>query len=75
MTTLYLLRTNIILLLLSGIISTPEPLKQFENLSKKNSPAQHHDHGDHIHFINSISDIQFLQPVPVFQILTGVIDE
>lgn len=38
MTTLYLLRTNIILLLLSGIISTPEPLKQFENLSKKNSP-------------------------------------
>jgi len=36
MTTLYLLRTNLLLLLLSAVISTPEPLKQFEYLSKKN---------------------------------------
>lgn len=39
MTTLYFLRTNIILLVLSGVLSTPEPLKQFEFFTKKNSIA------------------------------------
>lgn len=35
MTTLYLIRTNIILLVLSGAMSTPEPLKQFRFFAKK----------------------------------------
>ncbi|NLD11726.1 MAG: MBOAT family protein [Clostridiales bacterium] len=38
MTTLYLLRTNLVLLVLSGVLSTPEPRKQFQFFNK-NQPV------------------------------------
>ena len=63
--TLYLLRTNLILLAIGCLTSTPEPMKQFNILCKKECSDRYYNDFVSTGFGYSLSDFQQLQPIPV----------